>query len=660
MWAIAVTAAAAVGSAMVHVLVTRPLYLPPALYLLTGPVAFLSVGIALMWRHPSHPAGRLLVAGTAATMAYAALLERVIIERFTQSGLERWMSTALVVEALLFTVGLACLVRLIGLFPAGTPTTRGERRFASALWWLPAPMLMALLTNEFVPVEDVAYGGFPPFPNPLRIDALEWLSPVTSEMRSALSSAVLVAVVVLFVRYRREEAQARRQIRWVLVGAGGALAVGAVPFIIGPFLSISTPAHSSLILTFSSSALLLIPASLLLAIEQPAWIDADTVIRKSFTYGALSLGIFVAYVTLAAAFGVLAGSRLPLEGAIVATVGLAFAFQPARRHLQAIADRWVFGERPSPVEAISGLDGGEDADTIDEVAARLAELVRAAARLRWVTVAIRPDSEHSAGTVAGLPATTVPVLRSGEYLGEIRCGAKVRGQLTQDDVDLIGALAGQAALLISNLRLTGRIVQTQEAERRRIERNIHDGAQQELVALAAKLGLARKAAREGALVEQTIVELQEDVRAIHRDLRELAQGIHPSVLSDGGLLEAVEDRCSLLPIEVVVDAPGDLRRQRFPDDVEGAAYFFVAEGLANILKHASASRAMVSIHHSGGDLELTVRDDGVGFDPGTIRANGLAGLSDRIAGLSGSVSIDSTLGSGAVLKARIPVVRDGR
>lgn len=659
-WLVAITAAAAVGGALAHVLLTRPLAIGPLQYVLTVPGAFLAAGIILLWRHPEHLIGRLLVVGTALTMAYPALLERFIIGRYAVAGLEGWMPVALVVETMVFPLGLACLALLIGLFPTGVAATAGERHYARAVWWLPLPMLVALLANEEILVEPVAYGRFPPFPNPLHLDALAWLGSATAGMRSILASVVLVAVVMLFLRYRRADAPVRSQILWVLLGAGGALAVSAVPFIVGPFLSSGGPTHDSLILTFTSLALLFVPTTIVLAIEQPAWIDADAVIRKSFIYGALSLGIFVIYAALAASLGLVAGARLPLEVAIVVTATLAFAFQPARRRLQAVADRWVFGERPSPLEAISGLEqGGQSEDAVDELADRLARLVRTAARLQWATVSIPPDSLHTTGDPTGEdPTTVVPIARSGEQMGEIRCGPKLRGTLTAADTDLIETLAGQAALLIAHLRLTGRIVQSQEAERRRIERNIHDGAQQELIALAAKLGLARAKAREGNLREDLIAELQDDVRAIHQDLRELAQGIHPSVLTDGGLVEAVEDRCSRLPIDVVVDAPGELRRQRFPDDVEGAAYFFVTEGLANTLKHASATAATVSISRRNGDLELMVGDNGVGFDPGAIRHNGLAGLSDRIAGLAGSVTIDARPGGGVILRARIPVLRN--
>jgi signal transduction histidine kinase len=229
------------------------------------------------------------------------------------------------------------------------------------------------------------------------------------------------------------------------------------------------------------------------------------------------------------------------------------------------------------------------------------------------------------------------------------------GGIGDRELELINALGGQAALLVVNMRLAGRIVGAQEAERRRLERNIHDGAQQELVALVAKLGLARARSKHGEVDDEMLLELQRDAQTILRDLRDLAQGIHPSVLTDGGLVEAVEDRCSRLPIDVEVESSPELRHQRFDDDVEGAAYFFVTEGLANILKHASASAARVNIHRHDGELELTVGDNGVGFDPAAIRQNGLAGLSDRFTALAGSVALDTRPGGGTVLTARLPV-----
>lgn len=655
MWLVASVSAVALVASLSFALGATPPQTPFAQYIITVPMPFLVAGMFLYWRHPRHRAGPLLIGGTAAAMTVAVPLELLVRHRFPTHGLESWMSWALLAEALVVMVGVACLSALIGFFPDGRPESRVEAAFARALWWLPLPMLMALLANEHVLVEEVGFGRFPPFPNPIHIDALGWLGPITSSTRYLLYSSVVVSVGILFLRYHRASQAVRKQIRWVLFGGGVAIAIGVVPVFISPFIGQGSVAHGSMLVA-GSVALLMIPASVVLAIEQPSWIDADAVIRKSITYGVLSMGVFAVYAALAAGLGLAAGARLPLEMAIVVTAVLAFAFQPAHRRLQAVADRWVFGERPTPLEAITGLERGVVSDgSIEEVGARLAELARGIVRFSWVEVTIPPDVREVAGDLDEFESLALPIERGGELIGVIRCGRKVAGSLTDRDVELVEALAAQAALLVVNTRLAGRIVGAQEAERRRIERNIHDGAQQELVALVAKLGLAREIARHGQLGDDVLLDLQHDARAILRDLRELAQGIHPSVLTDGGLVEAVEDRCSRLPIEVVVSAEPELRRRRFDDEVEGAAYFFVAEGLANILKHASASRAQVSISRSNGDLELSVSDDGIGFDPSAISHNGLVGLSDRFSALAGSISIEAAPGSGAVLRARVPV-----
>jgi signal transduction histidine kinase len=200
-----------------------------------------------------------------------------------------------------------------------------------------------------------------------------------------------------------------------------------------------------------------------------------------------------------------------------------------------------------------------------------------------------------------------------------------------------------------------RIVRAQETERRRIERNIHDGAQQELVALVAKLGLARR--QNGNLDHgEFLTELQNEVRTILGNLRELAQGVHPSVLADGGLAAALEDRCSRLPIPVSLQIDPDLRGRRFDDDIEAAAYFMVAEGLTNLLRHSGARSASVLLDQHGGAITATVTDDGSGFEPeGASTGGGLQGLADRIQAIGGSLSIESSPGAGTKLSASLPI-----
>jgi signal transduction histidine kinase len=191
-------------------------------------------------------------------------------------------------------------------------------------------------------------------------------------------------------------------------------------------------------------------------------------------------------------------------------------------------------------------------------------------------------------------------------------------------------------------------------ERRRLERDLHDGAQQRLVSLALTLRLAREKldsepSETGRLLDRSREELAEALE----ELRELARGIHPAVLSDRGLGAAVETlaRRAPLPVEIV-----GLPAERLPEQVELAAYFVVSEALTNVAKYASASRASVTVTRGDGRLEVAISDDGVGgADPDL--GSGLRGLSDRLATIEGQLDIDSKAGKGTTVRARIPISR---
>jgi signal transduction histidine kinase len=391
---------------------------------------------------------------------------------------------------------------------------------------------------------------------------------------------------------------------------------------------------------------------------EPPWIDVDIVIRRSVVYAALSLAILVVYIAVAASVGVAAGAGLGLniELAVVLTVVIAILFQPARSRLQAIADRWVFGARPTKYKAVT--DFGVTVEQVTEpsdLLPPLVETIKRAIRLTWVTVSLDDGSRAESGAVAADFALRVPLGAGDEQVGEIVCGPKTEGRLGDDDIQLVRTLAGQLALAVRNARLAGRIVNAAESERRRIERNIHDAAQQELVALVARLGMARSAAAQGGVSPDVIDDMRLEAQHILSELRELAQGIHPSVLSDGGIVEAVEDRCARLPLEVTLETSEGLRARRFGDNIEGAAYFFVTESLANVLKHAEATRITISLTYDDERLLLGVADDGRGFDPAAASDGGLAGLRDRIRALGGTVTVASAPGGGTRITASLPV-----
>ncbi|MFD0499973.1 sensor histidine kinase [Streptomyces rhizosphaericus] len=200
-----------------------------------------------------------------------------------------------------------------------------------------------------------------------------------------------------------------------------------------------------------------------------------------------------------------------------------------------------------------------------------------------------------------------------------------------------------------------RLVDAFEAERRRIERDLYDGAQQRLVGLTMTLGLARLDAPPGPVADQ-LARAQEEAEKVLAELRELIRGIHPKVLSDHGLPAAVADAAdrSAIPVDVDLALSG-----RLPQAVEAAAYFVVREALTNVARHSGASRAEVSGGHRDGRLFLQVRDNGRGGADARART-GLTGLADRVSALDGRISLSSPPGGPTLLRVEIPCVRTDR
>ena len=277
---------------------------------------------------------------------------------------------------------------------------------------------------------------------------------------------------------------------------------------------------------------------------------------------------------------------------------------------------------------------------------------------RWVDAEGRP---------AALPAEDDPARAFTRVEREGRAvGAIVHDRSLCDDPELVGSVAAAAGLSIENERLQAqlrarveelrasraRIVEAGTAERRRLERNLHDGAQQRLVALSLTLRVAQgKLHKDPDGAEQLIGGAQEELSRALEELRELARGIHPAVLSDRGLAPALEALAGRSPVPVeVAGTPPD----RLPPAVEAAAYFVIAEALTNVVKYANASQARVSVSRSNGHAVVEIADDGCGgADPD--RGSGLRGLADRISALDGTLELRSPEGAGTLLRAEIPV-----
>jgi signal transduction histidine kinase len=270
---------------------------------------------------------------------------------------------------------------------------------------------------------------------------------------------------------------------------------------------------------------------------------------------------------------------------------------------------------------------------------------------------------------AGGTRVQLPADESGRRWAEVthdgrRVGAIIHGGKLDDSEELVGTIAAAAGLRMENERLDAelrarveelrasraRIVEAGYAERRRVERDLHDGAQQRLISLALNLRLARSKLGEEGEAASLLDEASAELEQATAELRELARGIHPGLLTDRGLVTAVEALASRATVPVELSADVDPRP---PTGVEAAAYFVVSEALANIAKHAKAARASVTVLRDNGTLLVEIADDGGGgADPD---GSGLRGIADRVAALDGRFVVADGDSGGTVVRATIPL-----
>ncbi|HEU5288145.1 MAG TPA: histidine kinase, partial [Candidatus Limnocylindria bacterium] len=235
-----------------------------------------------------------------------------------------------------------------------------------------------------------------------------------------------------------------------------------------------------------------------------------------------------------------------------------------------------------------------------------------------------------------------------------------------DDEQLMRSACAAAALALENERLQAqlraqlaevrssraRIVEATEEERRRIERDLHDGTQQRLVSIAMTLGLAEARAGNDSAARELIAESRTAMSAALRELRELSQGIHPGILNDRGLAPALDDLVTRLRLPVALEVA---LTERLPARVETTAYYVVSEGLTNIAKYAHAASAQVRVRRENGAALIEIADDGAGgADPS--KGSGLRGLRDRVEALGGRFAVTSPPGHGTTIRAELPCV----
>jgi signal transduction histidine kinase len=509
------------------------------------------------------------------------------------------------------------------------------------------------------PAEDA---GFPDVVNPIGIDALEPYVDMITPLLLSAPILVLGGAVALVVRLRRTHDPAvRHQIRWLAYAASVIALLYAVAFVAG------NSGWTSWLNNVSVVSFVLIPLSIGVAVMRYRLYDIDIVIKKTVVVAVLVAFIALVYVAIVAGVGALVGSTGNGWLSAIAAAVVALVFQPVRARARHLADRVVYGKRATPYEVMAEFGGNlagsySSVDVLPRLARVLGEGVGAERSQVWLEVdgSMRPVATWPTDSDPSIDDDLrVEVLHEGRELGALSVAMAVNDPLDPIREQLVRDLAGQAGLVLSNVRLTEqlrarlddlgaaqrRLVAAQDEERRRLERNIHDGAQQQLVALTIKARLARQLTdRDPGKAAEVLEQIEVETQTALEDLRDLARGIYPPLLADKGLAAALEAQARRSPVPITVEADG---LGRYPQDVEAAVYFSTLEALQNVAKYAEATRASVTLAQRDGALTFTVTDDGHGFDPAsTGYGTGLQGIADRLGALDGSLEVASSPGAG--------------
>jgi signal transduction histidine kinase len=462
----------------------------------------------------------------------------------------------------------------------------------------------------------------------------------------ALGVVVVISVVQLVRAWRHSSGDGRRQLLWLAEGA-----VPMAPAVVGAFVaSIANDTDVASILLGVAMVTLVVGAGL--SILRYRLYDVEQVVIESAAYAVAAVAVVVAYavVLLIVTRSTTVDAASPLATAVATLAGVAvarLALQWARR---------AVGRRvnPSLYDAVSTVRRlvrarGEDLDAaVAEVLGTGARFLYPAPEGHWVSQDGRPVTPS---------LSLVDVTRGGQVT------AALEYDPTSVERSLAEAVAAEASIAVDNVSLRAELARQLEVvsqsrsrletahleERRRIERDLHDGAQQRLLASALRLRSARL--NGGAqLLESEADRCIDELQVTVRELRDLAAGLQPAALSAGGLLSAVADLSLRAPVPLQYDVP----EARFPAGIEAAAWFVIAEAVTNAVKHASPCSVSVAVHATGRALEVEVLDDGTGG--ANPSGTGLRGLADRVAAIGGDLAVVNVVPQGTSVRAVLPCV----
>jgi signal transduction histidine kinase len=635
---------------------------------------YTTVGAVLASRRAAGAIGWLMIAIGSAFAITGVTGEYAFYALDSGTGSPRLAAVAALVSESLWLPMLSAVSLLAVLYPTGRVPTKRWRFLPGTIGALLVIFAVGRTLEPRLLDTDVELV----VRNPFGVEALEPVAAAAGAIGGiGLIVAAPLSIFALALRFRRSRGEERQQIRWLAYIATTVAAV--ILFGIAMNLIFGRGVFEEFL--FYITFILIgigIPIAIGVAVLRYRLYDLDVVVKKTVLYAILAAAFtLIAYAIVVGAPTILVG----LDDVPVVLLGpvLALVFLWIQRPASRLADRIVYGGRATPYEVLSEFSGrlGETYST-EDVLPRMAQLLgeatgasaayiwlRVDARFRpvgrWPADADPPRPIDAPGD--GLPdfgdAFAVEVRHQGELLGALTLSVRANDPMNPTKDRLVRDLSAQAGLVLRNVRLIEdlrasrqRLVAAQDEQRRRIERNIHDGAQQQLVGLAVQLRLLeQQIERDPAAAKTTAVRLQGAATTALEDLRDLARGIYPPLLADQGLHAALQAqaRKSAVPVDVTADGVS-----RYAREVESAVYFCVLEALQNIGKYANASRANIELSETNGDVTFRVVDDGAGFEPSAARGSGLINMRDRVEALGGTLDVNSSPGKGTTVSGRVP------
>jgi signal transduction histidine kinase len=552
------------------------------------------------------------------------------------------------------------LILLTFIFPDGRFIPRSGRWRASLLVAaltvsLASYLLIGLVRPQYQPGER-AYGSF--------------ILTLTIMMAAGVASQVY--------RYQRVATTVqRRQTKWVVFGLGLNLVwlfwsvLWLAGVLTGFGLSEAVVALTTMHLIIATWAAL--PVTLGISILRYHLWDIDLILNRALVFGGLTVTISLLYGLLVGALSFLAQAGGDVLLSVAATGLIAILFQPLRQRLQQGVNRLMYGERDDPVTVLSRL--GEQMESVSVPGATLPALVQTVAsalKLPYVAVELLgPDGVPLIAASSGQAPTSseiaaghrFPLIHQNEVIGALVVSQRAPGEsFGREEERLLRNVARQAGTAVYASQVTEqlqrsreRLVTAREEERRRLRRDLHDGLGPRLATLSLKVDAARNyLARDRQASEKLLLELKQELQETIGEIRQIAHNLRPPALDQLGLVSALREYAGQMSgngLRVAVEAPEPL--PPLPAAVEVAAYRIAQEALANVIRHAGASRCHITLSLDGG-LWLVVRDNGRGLPAAPGLGVGLASMRERAAELGGSLALASVPGGGAELRAFLP------